>query len=108
MPIPGVLETFDRLKKLHVDKNEDYATSANPFFNFDEAEHMVSLFNGNKDKVYACMIAIKLSRLAVLLNSGKAPINEAVLDSFDDAIVYMSIWRADVEMAINAKVKPRK
>ena len=109
MPIPGVLETFERLKKLHVDKNDDYATEVDPFFNFNEAEHIASLFNGDKDKVYATMVAIKLSRLAVLLNSGKDAVNESVLDSFDDAIVYMAIWRADAAIALNArKIKSRK
>lgn len=96
MPIPGVLETFDRLKKLHEQKNADYATPVNPFFNFDEAVHISSLFTHHRDRVYATMVAIKLSRLAVLLNSGKAAMNESVLDSFDDLIVYIAIWQAEM------------
>ena len=109
MPIPGVIETFDRLKKLHDDKSADYSPEGDPFFNFNEAEHISTLFDGDRDKVFATMIGIKLARLAVLLNSKKAPVNESILDSFDDLMVYAAIWRADVEIILNTKrIKMRK
>jgi len=39
------------------------------------------------------MVGIKLARLAVVLT--KPPNHESVNDTFDDAIVYMAIWKAD-------------
>jgi len=93
--IPGVLETFEKLGKLHIIKNDDYSGDRGPFFNFNCAEYISSWFSNAKDKVYAVMIGIKLARLAILLSSSKAPNNESIEDSFDDAIVYMTIWKAD-------------
>lgn len=96
--IPGLLETFDKLKELHIKKNQDYTgKSGNPFFNFDVAESVSSLFDKNEDKTYAVMIGIKIGRIVALLNSGKEPNNESLLDSFDDLIVYAAIWKADIE-----------
>lgn len=96
--IPGLLETFDKLKELHIKKNQDYTgKSGNPFFNFDVAESVSSLFDKNEDKTYAVMIGIKIGRIAALLNSGKEPNHESLLDSFDDLIVYAAIWKADIE-----------
>ena len=112
--IPGLLETFDRLKELHIKKNQDYTgKSGNPFFNFDVAESISNLFDNNIDKTYAVMIGIKIGRIAALLNSGKEPNNESLLDSFDDLIVYCAIWRADIErearqVEINKQVKKQK
>lgn len=91
--IPGVTSTFDKLVKLHKLKNDDYTGEHGAFFNFDFAEYFSGLFKTGKDKVYAVMIGIKLARLSVVLT--KAPNNETVEDTFDDAIVYMAIWKAD-------------
>ena len=95
--IPGVIQTLERLKKLHEDKNADYSPKGEPFYNFNKAQFLVGLFHSDRDKVFACMVGIKLARIAVLLNSGKAAIHESVLDSFDDLIVYATIWRSDID-----------
>lgn len=95
MAIPGVVETLEKLKQLHIKKNEDYSPPGNPTFNFDVATNLMSLFTSDSDKVFATMIGIKLARIAVLLNKGYAvPNYESVLDSFDDLIVYTAIWKA--------------
>jgi hypothetical protein len=91
--IPGVVSTFDKLVKLHKLKNDDYTGDNGVFFNFDFAEYLSSLFKNARDKVYAVMLGIKLARLSVVLT--KTPNNETVEDTFDDAIVYMAIWKAD-------------
>lgn len=95
--IPEVIETFDKLKELHRRKNADYTGNSNdPFYNFNVAIHLVEQFSSNRDKVYACMVGIKLGRIAALTNSGAVPNNESLLDSFDDLICYSTIWKADV------------
>lgn len=93
--IPGVKETFLKLIKLHEKKNNDYAGDKGPFFNFDFAKYFSSLFTNARDKVYAVVIGVKLARLVVLLNRGGKANNESVEDTFDDAITYMAIWKAD-------------
>ena len=98
MGIPGVVETFDKLKELHLKKNQDYTgTSQNPYFNLDVAESLHSLFKNDADKVYATMLGIKLGRIAELLNSRNTANHESVEDSFDDLIVYSAIWKSTVK-----------
>ncbi len=88
-----VMNTFDKLKKLHEKKNDDYTGNFGPYFNFEFCEYVSSLFQNARDKVYAVFVAVKLARLSVVLT--KAPNNEAVEDSFDDMIVYLAIWKSD-------------
>jgi hypothetical protein len=94
MPIvPGVIETFDNLKNLHKKKNDDYTGEKGPFFNFEFCEYFAGLFSNTRDKVYAVFVGVKLARLSVVLT--RPPSNESVTDSFDDAIVYLALWKAD-------------
>src|SRR3954471_15957747 len=99
--IPGVVETFDKLKELHIRKNQDYTgKSEDSFFNFRVASQLTRIFKMNDDKVYSTMVGIKLGRLAALLNSEARPNHESVLDSFDDLIVYAAIWKSDVKQRL--------
>lgn len=93
--IPGVVETFDKLKVLHEKKNNDYSGDKGAFFNFEFCSYVSSLFDNARDKVYAVFIAVKLARLSVVLTTNKVN-NESVEDSFDDMITYAAIWKADV------------
>jgi len=93
--IPGVKETFTKLIKLHEKKNDDYAGEQGPFFNFDFARNLAALFTNARDKVYAVIIGVKIARLVVLLNRGGKASNESVEDTFDDLIVYATIWKSD-------------
>lgn len=109
MPVvPGVVETFEKLIKLHRAKNDDYSGENEPFFNFNFAEYVASLFKGVKDKVYVTQIAIKLARLSVVLYK-TTPNNESVEDTFDDLITYSALWKADymnrTKPAIRSKVE---
>jgi hypothetical protein len=92
--IPGVVETFEKLIKLHRSKNDDYSGDNEPFYNFDFAEYIASLFKGAKDKVYVTQIAIKLARLSVVLYKS-TPNNESVEDTFDDLICFGALWKAN-------------
>jgi len=91
--IPGVMETFDKLKGLHKIKNDDYAGDKGTFYNFEVSEWFINLFKGARDKVYAGIIGIKIARLSVVLY--KPPSNESVEDTFDDIITYTAIWKSD-------------
>ena len=91
--IPGVIETYDKLKQLHRTKNDDYAGENGAFFNFEFAEKVGEIFKGARDKVYAIAIGIKLARLSVVIY--KQTNHETVEDTFDDLINYSCIWKAD-------------
>ena len=94
MPVvPGVVETFEKLIKLHRLKNDDYTGDNDPFYNFAISEYLMGLFKGARDKVYVAQIAIKLARLSVVLY--KPANNEAAEDSFDDLICFGALWKAD-------------
>lgn len=91
--IPGMIDTFDKLKELHRKKNDDYAGENGPFFNFKFAEWLIGHFKRDRDKVFINQIAIKLARLSVLTNNTDIPKNESVEDSFDDLINYCALWK---------------
>jgi hypothetical protein len=92
--IPGLIDTFDKLKFLHKKKNDDYAGDRGAFFNFEFSQWFASNFKRIEDMVYAVIIGIKFARLAVLLSRDDAPQNEPIEDTFDDVIVYTAIWKS--------------
>jgi len=91
--IPGMIDTFDKLKELHKKKNDDYAGQNGPFFNFKFTEWLLGHFKYDRDKVYVNQIGIKLARLSVLLGQNGEARNESIEDSFDDLINYCAIWK---------------
>ena len=93
--IPEFLEALEKMKEVHIKKNEDYASDSNPFSNFDCSEYGLSLFKNPRDGAFAWPIFTKLARLSTLLNSNKEPNNESVEDSFIDIANYVLLWRAD-------------
>jgi len=78
---------------VHVKKNHDYAQEGNPFSNFERAAVIVSWFKNDIDKVFACLIGVKLARLAELRN-GKTPNNESIRDNGIDLTNYAGLWQA--------------
>lgn len=100
--IPEFVQTCETMITTHRAKNDDYATGANPMFNFDVQEYIMQLFDNPRDKVFASMLGLKLGRLATQLNkiyanSKHEPNNEGVLDTFLDDAVYTVLWKADFE-----------
>ena len=94
--IPDFMESLRVMAEVHKKKNDDYASGDNPFSNFDVQEYIGNLFHNIRDKVFAIMIAVKIARLATLLNKkGEEPNNESIEDSFIDAANYILIWKAD-------------
>jgi len=65
-------------------KNKDYA-SQDSLSNF---KTVASILNTSPEMVAATLIGVKLARLGVLLNSGKGPENESIMDSVLDMANY--------------------
>ena len=84
------------MREVHEKKNEDYATSDNPFSNFDTSEYLISQFRSDRDKAFVWPIATKLARLATLLNSNIRPNNESIGDSLIDIANYVILWKCDI------------
>ena len=93
-PIPGFIDTLDKVKKIHESKNADYSGERGPFFNFIFCDMVSNMFTNGMDKVFAVFIAVKLARLSVLLSSTKPANNESIDDTFDDLICYATIWKS--------------
>ena len=95
--IPDFIESLEKMKKVHILKNEDYADPTNPFSNFDVSEYCISLYQNNRDKTFVWPIATKLARLATLLNSKAKPNNESIEDTMIDIANYVLLWKADLK-----------
>lgn len=95
--IPDFLDSLDRMRELHIKKNEDYAIEENPFANFDFTEIVLGMFKNERDKTFVWPIACKLARLANLLSNDKPPNNESIEDTFIDIPIYTLLWKADVK-----------
>ena len=93
MPSKEFLELAEKMKEIHIKKSADYANE-NAFSNFEFAAELVRHFNNPIDQVFVTLIGVKLARLSVLLNSGKTPQNESVLDTFIDGPNYFALWGA--------------
>jgi len=79
--------------KLMKDKWKDYTDGPNNIHqNFERSEQVVNWFTNDVDKVYVTLITTKMARLATLLNSGDAPKNESIQDSFVDLVNYCALW----------------
>ncbi len=77
-----------QMSEMHDKKNNDYASSANPYSNFEQA----AAFAGcSVDTVFAVLIGIKEARLRELTASGKTPNNESIQDTRLDAAVYTAL-----------------
>ena len=88
---------FEQLLKecleLHNKKSHDYAQEGNKYSNFTRAAEILSWFKNPIDQVFACMIGIKLARLAELRN-GKEAKNESTRDSGIDLVNYAALWQS--------------
>jgi len=74
-------------------KRHDYA-DADVLSNFKSvsmAAKSLGIDIGKSEQYAMFMVLLKIARLTNLLNSGKTPSNEAIGDSFKDAINYMKL-----------------
>lgn len=95
--IPDLIESLRKIEELHKKKNDDYANSSNPFFNFDHSALGLSLFKNPQDQAYVWPIYTKLARLSNILNRKEPAINESVEDSLLDIATYVLLWKADLK-----------
>lgn len=75
-------------------KAQDYSSdpTVNRHENFDRCAEIAGWFTHDIDKVYATFIAVKLARLATLLNKTGQPNHEAIVDTFMDMANYAALW----------------
>jgi hypothetical protein len=90
----ALLET---MRELHDRKVQDYASSTNPYSNFERAASVVEGFHLPIDQVFAALIGVKLARLAELTQPGRTPNNESVQDTRRDLANYATIWASYYE-----------
>lgn len=101
MPVvQDVLDSCKKIEEIHRKKNDDYASSDNPFSNFDVAEYGLNLFPRPHDQVFVWPIFTKLARLSVLLARDRLPNNESISDSFIDIATYILLWKARWELRV--------
>lgn len=93
-PIEDFMKSLDIMREVHIRKNEDYSSSTVPFENFERQALIQSWFKHDIDKAFAGLIALKLARLATLLNKEGAPNNESIEDTFIDMANYTLLWKA--------------
>lgn len=75
---------IDKLRKIQISKARDYA-NADVLSNFKLAGNVAGL---NAELNCLSLIATKVARLGVLLNSTNKPNNESIKDSVEDLINY--------------------
>lgn len=85
------LEIINRSIEIHQKKNDDY-TSGDVDENFNRMTEIQSWFKNDIDKTFATMIAVKLARLATLLNKSTSPNFESIEDTFVDLVTYAGLW----------------
>jgi hypothetical protein len=89
---PRFARALRRMEETHDAKSHDYATTTNPYANFDFAQTLAARFGEPHDQVFATMVGIKLARLGELLGNGKTPKHESIDDTFLDLANYVVLW----------------
>lgn len=90
--IPQFSELLNKMRAIHIKKNQDYATEENPYSNFEFAGILAMKFKNPVDISFASLIGVKLARLQVLLGSNRGPNNESIDDTFLDLCTYCALW----------------
>lgn len=90
------ISILNRSKEIHDRKNQDYTSGTNVDENFERVAELTSWFNNPLDKSFASFVAVKLARLASLLNKSNAPNFESIDDTFVDLVTYAGLWGGNV------------
>jgi hypothetical protein len=98
--IPEFIDLLEQSKAIHLKKNADYASAANPFSNFERSALLMQWFKDPIDKSFVNLIGTKLARIAEL-SDGRSPNNESLDDSFLDLLTYVGLWGAYVKKQRN-------
>lgn len=86
---PRFDQMIAKMQAIHKKKSHDYASTANPYQNFEDAADIVGC---SVDVVFRVMIAIKMARLKELLGTGKEAKNESVEDTQLDLATYSALY----------------
>ena len=91
-------ELLEKFNSLHTKKDQDYSGDRGTYFNFEYAARMIEpMVKESYDSihvVFMTMYGIKLAREITLLEAGKIPNNEGIVDTMDDLSVYTIIHNA--------------
>lgn len=90
--IPQFLKLLEQSRLIHEKKNQDYATSDNPYSNFEFAASLAKEFSNDVDKVFATLVGVKIARLGNLQGAIIKPQNESIEDTFLDLFTYVGLW----------------
>jgi hypothetical protein len=85
------VELLDKIKAIHEKKSADYSGDGH-YENFERSALLAQWFNDDRDKPFVVLIAVKLARLATLLNKDAKPQNEPIADTFLDLCTYCALW----------------
>jgi hypothetical protein len=80
---------LDQMRSIHDRKVADYASTQNPYSNFEMSAEVAGV---PVETVFRVLIGVKLARLAELLNNAKTPNNESIDDSIIDLANYAALW----------------
>jgi len=86
-------ELDEKILTLTGKKRHDYADEdvLSNFKGVSGAAKALGIDIGKSEQYAMFMVLLKIARLTNLLNSGKTPSNEAIDDSFEDAVNYMKL-----------------
>lgn len=98
------ISILDKSKEIHDRKNQDYTSGTNVDENFERVAELTNWFNNSIDKSFASFIAVKLARLASLLNKSNAPNFESIDDTFVDLVTYAGLWGGNVVRRISGPI----
>ena len=81
------------IMKITASKRSDYANTdvLSNFKGVSTAAKALGIDIGKSEQYVLFMVLLKIARLTNLLNSGKAPNNESIDDSFKDGINYFKL-----------------
>lgn len=88
---PAFQAVLAKMKAIHESKSHDYASSGNPFSNFELAANIAGI---TVEQGMRFLCGIKLARLLELEDTGKVPNNESIADSEFDLATYAALKAA--------------
>lgn len=87
----SILNALEDMVSTYSSKNKDYADTDNPYSNFEDTAYDVGIDDFEDIDAVRVAISTKVGRLRTLKQSGKAPENESVVDTYRDLAVYSLI-----------------
>jgi hypothetical protein len=93
--VQSISDTFAHCLDLVEAKNADYAGDANPFANFDLCEPLIGI---SREDAILVRLLDKVARIGNLRKRSAAVLDEKIEDTIADAINYLAILLASLEV----------